>query len=167
MSNGVPPPPTQSETGSYQWVDWYNKLTIYLNTGSSIPWAVIDKAGSKLSDIADRTHSQIQSLAGSAEGYHVSAAHYAALDGLVAGNVSSFNTRTGAVTLTSTDITDALSYTPAPTNSPAFTTSIGFNGTAAISKPTVSGSRGGNAALASLLTALANYGLITDSTTAS
>lgn len=40
----------------------------------------------------------------------------------------------------------------------------GFNGTAPIAKPTVTGSRGGNAALASLLTALANYGLITDST---
>ena len=36
-----------------------------------------------------------------------------------------------------------------------------------LAKPTVTGSRGSNAALASLLTALANYGLITDSTTAS
>lgn len=42
---------------------------------------------------------------------------------------------------------------------------LGFNGSAAISKPTVTGSRGGNAALASLLTALENYGLITNSTT--
>jgi hypothetical protein len=33
-------------------------------------------------------------------------------------------------------------------------------------KPAVTGSRGGNAALASLLTALASFGLITDSTTA-
>jgi hypothetical protein len=42
---------------------------------------------------------------------------------------------------------------------------VGFHGTAPIAKPTVTGSRGGNAALASLLTALANYGLITNSTT--
>jgi len=42
----------------------------------------------------------------------------------------------------------------------------GFNGTAPIAKPTVTGSRAGNAALASLLTSLANYGLITDSSTA-
>lgn len=42
----------------------------------------------------------------------------------------------------------------------------GFNNTAPISKPTVTGSRGGNAALASLLTALSNYGLVTDSSTA-
>jgi hypothetical protein len=41
----------------------------------------------------------------------------------------------------------------------------GFNGTAAIAKPTVSGAKAGNAALASLCTALASYGLITDSTT--
>lgn len=45
-------------------------------------------------------------------------------------------------------------------------TAIGFYGTAPIAKPTASGSRGGNAALASLLTALANLGLITNSTTA-
>jgi len=42
---------------------------------------------------------------------------------------------------------------------------LGFNGTNMITKPTVTGSKGGNAALASLITALANYGLITDSTT--
>jgi hypothetical protein len=41
---------------------------------------------------------------------------------------------------------------------------IGFYGTTPIAKPAPTGSRGGNAALASLLTALANLGLITDST---
>ncbi|MBZ0296085.1 MAG: hypothetical protein K8L99_26230 [Anaerolineae bacterium] len=40
---------------------------------------------------------------------------------------------------------------------------IGFFGTAPTTKKTVTGSRGGNAALASLLTQLAAYGLITDS----
>lgn len=43
---------------------------------------------------------------------------------------------------------------------------LGFYGAAAVSKRTVSGSRGGNAALASLLSALVTMGLITDSTTA-
>ena len=42
----------------------------------------------------------------------------------------------------------------------------GFFNTAAVAKPTVTGSRGGNAALASLLTALAGLGLITDSSSA-
>ncbi len=41
-------------------------------------------------------------------------------------------------------------------------TGLGFFATAPIAKPTVSGSRGSNAALASLITALANLGLITD-----
>lgn len=46
------------------------------------------------------------------------------------------------------------------------TTGIGFNTKAPIAAPTITGSRGGNLALASLLTALFNYGLIADSTTA-
>lgn len=43
---------------------------------------------------------------------------------------------------------------------------VGFYATAPVAKPTVTGSRGGNAALASLLTALAGQGLLTDSSTA-
>lgn len=43
---------------------------------------------------------------------------------------------------------------------------LGFYGASAISKPAATGSRAGNAALASLLTQLAALGLITDSTTA-
>lgn len=45
-------------------------------------------------------------------------------------------------------------------------TGLGFFGTAPVAKPAVTGSRGGNAAVAALLTALANLGLITDSTSA-
>jgi hypothetical protein len=44
-------------------------------------------------------------------------------------------------------------------------TTVGFNSAAPIAKPTVTGSKGANAALASLLTALASYGLVTDSST--
>lgn len=46
------------------------------------------------------------------------------------------------------------------------TTGVGFNGSAPIAKPAISGSRGGNAALADLLSKLVSYGLITDGTTA-
>jgi len=45
-------------------------------------------------------------------------------------------------------------------------TFLGFYGGIAVEKPTVSGSRDGNAALESLLTALSNLGLITDNTSA-
>ena len=46
------------------------------------------------------------------------------------------------------------------------TNRVGFFGASPSSKPAVTGSRGGNAALASLITALATLGLITDNTTA-
>lgn len=42
---------------------------------------------------------------------------------------------------------------------------VGFFGNTPISRPTVTGSRAGNAALASLMTTLATYGLVVDSTT--
>lgn len=45
-------------------------------------------------------------------------------------------------------------------------TGIGFFNTTPAAKPTVTGSRGGNAALASFLTGLATLGLVTDSSTA-
>lgn len=45
-------------------------------------------------------------------------------------------------------------------------TLLGFYGATAVTKPTVTGSRGANAALASLLTALASQGLITDGSSA-
>lgn len=46
------------------------------------------------------------------------------------------------------------------------TTGLGVFGTTPVAKQTVTGSRGANAALASLLTALSTYGLLTDSSTA-
>jgi hypothetical protein len=66
-------------------------------------------------------------------------------------------TTTGRVTITSDlDIDGDINHDGS---------NIGFFGEAPNSKQTVTGSRGGNAALASLLTALASYGLITDSST--
>lgn len=53
----------------------------------------------------------------------------------------------------------------APTVASGHGAALGFYATAPVAKPTVTGSRGANAALASLLTALANLGLLTDSST--
>jgi hypothetical protein len=47
-----------------------------------------------------------------------------------------------------------------------FISTVGFNNTAPIAKPTVAGACAGNTAIKALLTALASYGLVTDSTTA-
>jgi hypothetical protein len=44
-------------------------------------------------------------------------------------------------------------------------TTLGFYDTTPAAKPTVSGSKGGNAALASLMSALSALGLVTDTTT--
>ena len=49
---------------------------------------------------------------------------------------------------------------------PLTTQRLGVNGAIPPTKQTVTGAKGGNAALASLLTALVAYGLITDSTSA-
>jgi len=54
----------------------------------------------------------------------------------------------------------------APKANPVFTGTVTFDTLAPTTKPTVTGSRGGNAALASLLTGLAGLGVLTDSTTA-
>lgn len=119
MASGIPPPPTKDESGSFAWVDWYNKLTAYLNNGNSVPWAVVNKAGSLLSDIATRTHVMLQAVQGGSgtEQYHFTSAEHTFL--------------------------------------------LGLQGA-----PSVTGSRAGNAALASLLTKLAALGLITDNTIA-
>lgn len=47
----------------------------------------------------------------------------------------------------------------------SISTKVGFFGTSGTAKATVTGSKGANAALASLMTALAAYGLVTDTTT--
>jgi hypothetical protein len=107
----IPPPPIQAQPGEFIWTDWYSTLVSYLNTANSIPWAVINKAGSKLSDLSDRAHVELTSVQGgnSTEQYHLTLAQWTALGSTF---VNSFNTRTGAVTLTSGDVTTALGYTP-------------------------------------------------------
>jgi len=74
-------------------------------------------------------------------------------------NATLFNTGAGAIVLAPNNgaANSALTVGSAIT---------GFFGVAAVAKPTVSGSRGGNAALASLITGLASLGLLTDSTSA-
>jgi hypothetical protein len=78
------------------------------------------------------------------------------------GTALSFNTFTGGAATENLRLRNAQAWFPHDLQVDG---NSGFNGTTPISKPTVSGSRGGVAALASLITALASYGLVTDSST--
>lgn len=86
-----------------------------------------------------------------------------------ASNTKNWMLRGGGATLTFSAFTDTFGSNCNPLElgqaAGATVTKVGFHGTASIAKPTVTGAKGGNAALTSLCTALANYGLITDSTT--
>jgi hypothetical protein len=74
-SGGLPPPPTKAESGSFAWVDWYQKLNTYLSASGSVPWAVVDKAGSSLGDLQTRAHANLTAVAGGGS-YHMSLAEY-------------------------------------------------------------------------------------------
>lgn len=77
----LPPPPIRAPDGSYQWLDWYNQLQQYVSQGGSVPWSVIDFAGSNLADIQTRPHDALTGLQGGGVGehYHLTAAQWAAL----------------------------------------------------------------------------------------
>lgn len=72
MAGGLPPPPTKDPSGSFAWVDYFQRLNIYLSQGNSVPWSVINKAGSKLSDLASRAHNDLTAIAGTGQ-THISA----------------------------------------------------------------------------------------------
>lgn len=71
----LPPPPTTDQTGSFAWLEWFRQLRQYIATAGSIPWSIIDFAGSTLSSIASRSHQVLQALQGGTTGeyYHVTA----------------------------------------------------------------------------------------------
>lgn len=63
MAAGVPPPPINSPSGSYYWLEWYTNLTNFLN-GTNIPWANLNFTGSNLTDIQTRHHNDLQLIQG-------------------------------------------------------------------------------------------------------
>lgn len=94
---------------------------------------------------------------------------------LTNGGASPLNLDSGALTAGATNVSTLSASSSVQANGVLFA-NAGFdhvagtlrfwNGAGQTSKPAITGSRGGNAALASLLTALATYGLITDSSSA-
>jgi len=81
MATGLPPPPINDQPGSFTWLEWYRQLRNYISTNGSVPWYVINFAGSNITDIATRDHDQLQNLDGGTAGehYHLTAAQHSAL----------------------------------------------------------------------------------------
>lgn len=75
---GLPPPPTTDATGSYAWLEWFRQLRNYISTAGSVPWSIINFAGSTISDIADTSHQKLDSLQGGTTGqyYHLTNTKY-------------------------------------------------------------------------------------------
>ena len=69
-SNGLPPPPINDTPGSFTWLEWYRQLRSYISTNGSVPWYVINFAGSNITDIATRNHDSLQSIQGGTAGEH-------------------------------------------------------------------------------------------------
>jgi hypothetical protein len=131
-SVGLPPPPINDSPGSFTWLEWYRQLRSYISTSGSVPWYVVDFAGSNITDIATRLHNSLQSLQGGTSGemYHLTAAQYSALtagphnslSGLQGGTASEY------YHLTSAEQT-ALASSVNGTWTPTFTNLTVVNGT--------------------------------------
>lgn len=88
MAAGVPPPPLNSPSGSYYWLEWYTSLTNFLN-GTNIPWSNINFSTSNIADIATRPHNSLtgiqggnasQSTAPTGNAYHLLGYGYSSAD---------------------------------------------------------------------------------------
>lgn len=78
MATSLPPPPTNDQTGSYAWLEWFRQLRAYITVTGSVPWSIINFAGSNITDIAARSHQSLQSLQGGTTGqyYHLTSSEY-------------------------------------------------------------------------------------------
>lgn len=81
MANVLPPPPIQDQPGAFTWLEWYRQLRAYVSQSGSVPWSVVDKAGSDLADLQTRSHQSLQNVQGGSSGqyYHLTSAQQAAI----------------------------------------------------------------------------------------
>lgn len=140
MAEILPPPPVGEPFASYQWDDWYRKVRKTINDGQTVAWASITGKPSLVE--TSRTISTTPPLTG---GGDLSSNRTLAINDFSPFSKGVVPASTGL----STDYLAADNTWADPLDRSV----------------AVTGSRGGNAALASLLTALASLGLITDGTT--
>lgn len=110
----LPPAPINvSDNSSFVWLEWYRKLRDYLNTSGNVPWAVVNKAGSNLNEIATRAHSSLQSIQGGTAGsyYHLTRALANSKVHDFA-SIAAVNTATTTVTVTGAQTGDSVIVNP-------------------------------------------------------
>jgi hypothetical protein len=80
-AGSLPPPPINDKPGSFTWLEWYRQLRNYISTSGSVPWYIINFAGSNITDLATYLHNSLQGLQGGAanEKYHLTSAENTAL----------------------------------------------------------------------------------------
>jgi hypothetical protein len=110
----LPPAPINvTDNSSFVWLEWYRKLRDYLNTSGNVPWAVVNKSGSNLTDINTRAHNSLQTIQGGTAGsyYH--------LTRILTGNttfdfpnIGAVNTSTTTVTVTGAQTGDSVIVNP-------------------------------------------------------
>lgn len=116
----LPPPPSSDPQGSFVWTEWFRKLQAYLVSTGSVPWNIIDKTGSSLSDLAIKNHDVLNSIGG------LGTKHLAVtLEGSVTydfGSIASATTSTTTLTITGAAIGHKclISYSTAPDNGIVF-----------------------------------------------
>lgn len=105
----LPPPPTVDATGSFAWLEWFRQLRNYITQVGSVPWSIINFAGSKISDIADTSHQTLDSLQGGVAGqyYHLDNSDYSRYKTI------EVVTPTAGTTITISDTTRYYVMTPA------------------------------------------------------
>lgn len=84
MAYKIPPQPLGAVPGSGLWNDWIEKLRTAFNNGQAgVLWTNIDFSGSNITDLASRSHQNLQNLQGGAAGEynHLDDSDYSALSG--------------------------------------------------------------------------------------
>lgn len=84
MAIQIPPPPSpNSDFNDFSWKDWFRILRNSIVEVGIGAWSSLNFAGSKLSDIVNRPHNDLQSIQGGSTGdhYHLSNAQYTGLVG--------------------------------------------------------------------------------------
>ena len=140
MANILPPPPVNDVPGSFVWLEWYRQLRDYVSTSGSVPWYIINFAGSNITDIATRLHNQLQGLQGGTTGemYHLTSAQYSALTSGPHNNLSGLQggNSTERYHLTLTDATNVgtIASGLSVTITTAKLTTLGTNGSMTFTK---------------------------------